>query len=267
MSSTSVPAPTGNSPGAAARSWYAGFVLAVFAAFSPSTGAADNAGEFPTHLTIREGWYPQLVTIDFVRRHVSMPPRDDVVIVDTRDTARRYAAGHIPGALSIPAHHFDDLAPALLPADKGRLLLLYCDGVDCKLSHLAALDAEDLGHTNIKVYVEGFPDWFKRGEVYAISAAYLQKSRGEERPPTLFDVRSGSATEGIPGARLLPGEHFSELTAGLLPEDKTVPLVFYCDQPQQALSYAAARRAHDLGYRNVAILAGGLAAWQALTRQ
>lgn len=246
-------------------------VLALLLAFSatPASGAATPPDDFPAHLEVREGWYPHLVNIDFVKRYAVVPPRPDVVIIDTRDLEKRYATGHIPGAISIPARRFDELAPDLLPADKGRLLLLYCDGVDCKLSHLAALDAEDLGYTNIRVYVEGFPDWFKRGNVYAVAAAYLQKSLAAGHPLTLVDVRAatgGDEPQRIPGAIRLPPERFSALAGSRLPADKSRPLVFYCDQPQQIVSYEAAARAKALGYRDVAVLAGGYTAWNALVK-
>ncbi len=64
--------------------------------------------------------------------------REDLVLVDARDEVW-YRAGHIPGAVSIPAedapldsvdvHHPKRLFyPERLPQDRGRLLVFYCGG-------------------------------------------------------------------------------------------------------------------------------------------
>lgn len=39
-----------------------------------------------------------------------------------------FAEGHIPGAVSLPYASFKEKAAALLPADKGALLIFYCAG-------------------------------------------------------------------------------------------------------------------------------------------
>lgn len=48
------------------------------------------------------------------------------VLVDARP-AEEYAAGHIPGAISVPADRVKEEA-ARLPRDKGAPLLIYCRG-------------------------------------------------------------------------------------------------------------------------------------------
>ncbi len=64
--------------------------------------------------------------------------REDLVLIDARDEIW-HRAGHIPGAVSIPAEDAPlaavDIArpkhllhPERLPADRGRLLVFYCGG-------------------------------------------------------------------------------------------------------------------------------------------
>jgi rhodanese-related sulfurtransferase len=64
--------------------------------------------------------------------------REDVVLVDARDEVW-FRAGHIPGAISIPAEDAPLAAvdvtrpkrllhPERLPEDRGRLLVFYCGG-------------------------------------------------------------------------------------------------------------------------------------------
>ena len=50
-----------------------------------------------------------------------------------------------------------------LNRDKDTLLIFYCGGLECVLSHNSAFKAEKLGYTNIRVYAEGTPDWVAKG--------------------------------------------------------------------------------------------------------
>src|SRR5512143_2581500 len=77
----------------------------------------------------RAGWYKSLVDTDFVKQHVEIPPRKDVTIIDARPAARQYDVAHIPGAINIPDSKFDQMRDQL-PADKGKLVIVYCGGVE-----------------------------------------------------------------------------------------------------------------------------------------
>jgi rhodanese-related sulfurtransferase len=140
------------------------------AGVSGAAFAADAAAIQP-----KDGWYNKaLVDFDFVKQNVSIPPKKGVVIIDSRPAARQYDPGHIPGAINIPDSQFDKLVDKL-PADKATLLLFYCGGLECMLSHNSAFKAEKLGYTNIKVYPAGSPDWKAKGAQMSVSAAYIKK--------------------------------------------------------------------------------------------
>lgn len=85
-----------------------------------------------------------IVDTKFVEEYAVLPKRDDVTIIDSRP-ARKYDEGHIPTAISIPDLSFDKLAASALPADKNQLLIFYCSGPNCDLSHKSAYKAEKLG--------------------------------------------------------------------------------------------------------------------------
>lgn len=55
------------------------------------------------------------------------------------------------------------------------------------------------------------------------------------------------------------GQYLQQLTSG----NKQVPLVFYCQSVKCWMSYNAALRAINLGYKNVLWYRGGIEAWQA----
>jgi rhodanese-related sulfurtransferase len=46
-----------------------------------------------------------------------------------------------------------------LPEDNNQLIVFYCGGLHCKLSHKSAAKAVALGYTNVKVFAEGYPAW------------------------------------------------------------------------------------------------------------
>jgi len=210
-------------------------------------------------------WYSKLVDIDFVRPYAVLPRRDDALLIDARDTEKRFDAGHIPGAINLPAKRFDELAPRLLPGDKNKLIIFYCDGIECKLSHMAADDAEDLGYTNIRVYPGGFPEWFKLGNLVVVGARHLKAMIAAGEIGMVLDVRDrASAYEHghVPSAISLPAEQFASRAAAVLPADKTTPLLFYCDEADAHLSHAVARQAADQGNRRVMVPDGGSPAWR-----
>jgi rhodanese-related sulfurtransferase len=48
-----------------------------------------------------------------------------------------------------------------------------------------------------------------------------------------------------------------------LPLDKLYPVVFYCKNPECSISINSAKKAIDLGYKNVYLFRGGIEAWNA----
>ena len=219
--------------------------------------AADAAAIQP-----RDGWYAKaLVDYDFVRQQVSIPPKKGVVIIDSRPAARRYDVGHLPSAINIPDTQFDKFKH-LLPDDKAKLLIFYCGGLDCMLSHDSAKKAEAMGHTNIKVYAEGEPEWVKRGLPLSVSTAYVKKLLDDKEKFALIDSRPKRVFDkgAIPGAVNIPDTEFDK-HVDKLPADKAMPLIFYCGGLECVLSDKSADKARALGYTSVKAYSEGYPAW------
>ena len=200
-----------------------------------------------------------------MQQQAILPKIDGVMLIDSRPTARKYDLGHIPTAVSIPDLQFDKLAPTLLPPDKAKLLVFYCDGPECMLSHNSAFKAEQLGYSNIRVYADGFPDWVKNGNLDAVSVAYIKKLMDEKTPVTLVDSRPKERKYDvghIPGAISLPDSQFDKLAAERLPVDKSASLYFYCDGLNCRLSNDSALKAIKLGYSNVKVVPEGYPGWE-----
>jgi rhodanese-related sulfurtransferase len=238
-------------------------LLAAFAAAPlvySTTAAAEQAAAAPA----KAYFYTKRVDHDFVKQYAVIPARTDVMIIDSRPASRKYDIGHIPGAANIPDTQFDALAPKLLPADKSMLLIFYCGGPECSLSHKGAFKAEKLGYTNIVVYTEGYPEWSKQGNMGAVSPAFVRKQLDAKAPITLIDSRPKARKYDkghIPGAISIPDSEFDKST-GKLPADKSASLIFYCEDVSCVLSPKSATKAVALGYTNVMTMPVGYVGWQ-----
>ncbi len=211
----------------------------------------------------KDGWYNKaLVDFDFVKQNVSIPPKKGVVIIDSRPAARQYDPGHIPGAINIPDSQFDKLVDKL-PADKATLLLFYCGGLECMLSHNSAFKAEKLGYTNIKVYPAGSPEWKAKGGQISVSAAYLKKLADDKAPYVLIDARPKRVADKgmIPSAINISDSEFDK-NVDKLPADKATPLIYYCGGLECVLSDNSAEKAKKLGYTNVLTYPPGYPEWE-----
>ena len=68
--------------------------------------------------------------------------------------------GHIKGAKSLPWHAVDDYFPEVIKGmDRETLVITYCDGESCNLSHDLALFLKNMGFTHVKVLVNGWTAW------------------------------------------------------------------------------------------------------------
>ena len=99
-----------------------GLVLALAVGCATTKPAEDTAK------ASQADWqFHDIVNVDFVMQHVTVPMAEDVMIIDARPKRAKYDNGHIPGAVSIPDSQFDKMT-AELPAKKDALLIFYCGG-------------------------------------------------------------------------------------------------------------------------------------------
>ncbi|MFZ7127292.1 MAG: rhodanese-like domain-containing protein [Desulfobacterales bacterium] len=228
--------------------------------------ASSRQGSSPESAAVEDNWkFHDIVDAQFVAQYAKVPMDGDVMIIDSRTFKPMFVKGHVPMAMSIPDSQFDKSAH-MLPADKDALLIFYCGGLDCKLSHKSAYKAEALGYRNVKVFAEGFPGWMEvPGNYAAVSVEWLQQQIEADADMVLVDSRPRRPMyeKGhIPGAVSIPDTQFDQFR-DKLPTDKEKLLVFYCGGLDCKLSHKSASKAIDLGYRNVRVFAAGYPAWQA----
>lgn len=242
-------------------SFVIGLALAIAIGYTTSPSASDAAK--PASDT---SWkFHDIVDVNFVMQQIKVPMPEDVMIIDARPKRAKYDKGHIPMAVSIPDSNFDKMTERL-PKDKDALLIFYCGGLKCKLSHKSAAKAEKLGYTNVKVFAEGFPGYMKVVGNYAgVSADWVKKQVDKKADMVLIDSRPKRKKYDkghIPTAISIPDMQFGKLT-GQLPRDKNKLLVFYCGGFKCKLSHKSAQKAIALGYTKVKVFAAGYPAWEA----
>ena len=102
------------------------------------------------------------------------------ILLDARPPME-FAVSHVPGALNVapqpdrPAHlYISDVAEVarLLGGNKGRQLVLYCNGPFCGKSKRLAAELLEAGYTNVRRYQIGTPGW------RALAGAAMQTELG-----------------------------------------------------------------------------------------
>jgi rhodanese-related sulfurtransferase/DNA-binding MarR family transcriptional regulator len=91
--------------------------------------------------------------------------RDDVVVLDVRP-ADEFAAGHLPGAVSVPLEHLEQRL-ASLPRDAE--IVAYCRGPYCLLAPRAVELLHERGF-RARQLEDGFPEWRLAGLPVAVGA-------------------------------------------------------------------------------------------------
>ncbi|MFP4071184.1 MAG: rhodanese-like domain-containing protein [Desulfovibrionales bacterium] len=131
------------------------------------------------------------------------------------------------------------------------------------MSHKSARKAEQLGFTNVKVFAGGLPAWTKAGNYLAVGIEEVYRMVGSDAPYILVDSRPANKfVQGhIPSSISIPDTQF-EAKAGMLPSDRSLPIVFYCGGYDCKLSHKSADKAKNLGYTNVMVAESGYPAWK-----
>lgn len=89
--------------------------------------------------------------------------RQAALFVDARPQSQ-YAEGHIQGALSLPWQEADRYFMELAEQLEGvEMIVTYCDGESCDLSHELALFLKEMGLENVHVLVNGWTVWKQAG--------------------------------------------------------------------------------------------------------
>lgn len=122
--------------------------IALIGAWSVDARFSDTAGE------------SLVIGVEEAKR---LFQQDAAIFVDARPPGQ-YAEGHIHGALSLPwqevDHYFMETAERL---EGAAMIITYCDGESCDLSHELALFLKEMGFESVRVLVNGWSVWQQAG--------------------------------------------------------------------------------------------------------
>lgn len=82
------------------------------------------------------------------------------IFIDAR-RADQFAKGHIPGALNIYPSDFGENLQKIISIPRDKLIVVYCDGGLCELSHDLANELMQFGFKKVVVYTGGWEEWSK----------------------------------------------------------------------------------------------------------
>ena len=128
----------------------------------------------------------------------------------------------------------------------------------------SARRAEKLGYTNVKVFHEGLPVWSKKNFIVLSAQSLKEAYMDKDIPNVLVDVRPVAAAQKgfIKGAVTLPASDVAANITKFPPKDKKPPIIVVDDKGGGDATNSA-KALIAAGYTGVAVLTGGMDAWQA----
>ncbi|MBN9400392.1 MAG: HIT domain-containing protein ['Candidatus Kapabacteria' thiocyanatum] len=84
-----------------------------------------------------------------------------LLLIDAR-IPESYAKGHIAGAINIDGNSAEAEIPRILQLPQDRIVVIYCDGGECELSHHVAETMKKFNFGPIFIYTGGWAEWSKQ---------------------------------------------------------------------------------------------------------
>jgi rhodanese-related sulfurtransferase len=142
------------------------------------------------------------------------------VLIDSRKRSE-FVAGHIAGAKNAapepgaPPAAFVAEVERLAGGDKGKALVLYCNGQNCQASRQLAAQLTDAGFTNVRRYQLGLPMWRALNGPVEIELEGISRIYGIDRTALFLDARPAAefAKVSLPNTHSVPAD---QLAAGVL---------------------------------------------------
>lgn len=106
--------------------------------------------------------YPEIKILN-TREFLKIYGRENILIVDARERIF-YEKGHIKHAINIPFSELEIYPERFLNfLDKNKNIIVYCEGGYCEESFIVGEILLKYGFKNISIYIDGYPEWEKRG--------------------------------------------------------------------------------------------------------
>jgi rhodanese-related sulfurtransferase len=242
---------------------------------APSPEGRAVAEAFAARVAAEDG--VQMLDVAGLEGLMARAIAETVYLVDVR-TREEYAAGHIPGFAWFPGGQAVQRADDTVAVKTG-IVIFCCDGT--ARAGVTASWYRQMGFPNVYAVAGGTTAWKAAGKSLAagtdepveplvaearervrqVAPSALAALLASSRPPVVLNVETSDrfAAGHVPGARWL-SRSWLELRLPELAADKAAPLVVTDEDGHDAV--LAAATIGDLGYRDVAALAGGMEAWR-----
>jgi rhodanese-related sulfurtransferase len=238
---------------------------------NPSPEGLTAAETYAMRLADEDG--VRLVDIPTLQTRMGRQRQETVYLIDVR-TEEEYAAGHIPGFRWFPGgqavQRSDDVAivkncPIVFACDrKARAIFTASWYRQLGFQDVYAVDGGTTAWIASGLTLEpGLAEPAPFGLAEARSKAHLlspQALQASKPPVVIFvDTSQDFARGHVPGARWVP-RGWLELWIGNIAPAHSTPIAVTCTDGRSAT--LAGATLHDLGYQEVSVLDGGMAAWQ-----
>lgn len=100
------------------------------------------------------------ITYDAFRKLLG---RKTTYLIDAR-IPEKFAEGHVQGAVNVDGNTVETNIPQVLGIPKERVVVIYCDGGHCELSHRVADVMSRFGYGPILIYTGGWAEWSAKGK-------------------------------------------------------------------------------------------------------
>ena len=239
----------------------------------PSEAGKVTAEEFADSLVEQDG--VRYLDISALEQIVDRADNESVYLIDVR-TTEEYIEGHIPGFRWFPGGQAVQRSDEVAVAHNAPVVFC-CDG-----RTRAALTASwyrQMGFNEVYALQGGTSAWVNAGnslESGASESDALGLSEAQDRVRILSPEeaeRSSDATiihvglssefaqEHVPGASWVP-RGWMEFRIQVVAPDKSAPITVTCSGSNSRQAEFAAATLLDMGYTEVAVLDGGMRAWQ-----
>jgi len=197
-------------------------------------------------------------------------------LIDVR-SEKEFAEGHIDGSINVPGGQAVQRSDDFVAVRNAKIVFVSSDGTRATM---AAYWYREMGFPQVFILSGGSKAWQASGdkllsgtpeskplgldavlrETKMIDAADLaERAKGER--PLILDVGTSLDYESghLPGAKWISRGWLDIKLPGLFP-DRAKPIIVTCSDGRQ--SAFAARALVEIGWQNVAVLRGGIRAWQ-----
>ncbi len=101
------------------------------------------------------------ISLEELKSRLEAPNAPVLVNVLTEEYFTKKNGARIPGSLWIPLDEVGDKFPKMF--NKDREIVVYCGGLQCPQSRMAAEKLVNLGFTHVKAFEGGLEEWSKAG--------------------------------------------------------------------------------------------------------